>query len=98
MSNIGRAIIQKLVVKFEGEDILCIDDFDIFACYRDLWKTKSEMKNAIRQGIISIDSDLTLNCMKLRINAGDKSTTPQKIMLLQKHMVTNSTSLLTLKC
>ena len=78
VSNIGRAIVQKLAVKFEGEDILCIDDFDIFACYRDLWKTKSEKKNAIRQGIISTDSDLTLNCMKLRINAGDKSTTPTK--------------------
>ena len=34
VSNIGRAIIQKLAVKFEGEEILCIDDFDIFACYR----------------------------------------------------------------
>ena len=41
-------------------------------CYRDLWKTASEKKNAVRQGIISTDSDLTLNCMKLRINAGDK--------------------------
>ena len=78
MSNIGRAIVQKLAVKFEGKEILCIDDFDIFACCRDLWKTASEKKNAIRQGIISTDGDLTLNCMKLRINAGDKSTTPTK--------------------
>ena len=36
VNNIGRAIIKKLAVKFEGNDILCIDDFDIFACYRDL--------------------------------------------------------------
>ena len=50
----------------------------MFACYRDLWKTKSEKRNAIRQGIISTDGDLTLNCMKLRINAGDPSTTPAK--------------------
>ena len=42
VSNIGRAIVQKLAVKFEGNEILCIDDFDIFACYRNLWKTKSE--------------------------------------------------------
>ena len=76
VSNIGRAIIQKLAVNFEGEEILCIDDFDIFACYRDLWKTASEKKNAVRQGIISTDGDLTLNCMKLRINAGDKGPTP----------------------
>ena len=78
VSNIGRAIVQKLAAKFEGEDILCIDDFDLFACYSNLWKTKSEKKNAIRQGIISTHGDLTLNCMKLRINAGDKSTTPTK--------------------
>ena len=73
VSNIGRAIIKKLAVKFEGNEILSIDDFDIFACYRDLWKTKSEKRNAIRQGIISNDG-CTENCIKLRINASDKST------------------------
>ena len=72
MSNIGRAIIKKLAVKFEGNEILCIDDYEIFACYRDLWKTKSEKQNAIRQGIISNDT-CTENCIKLRINASDKS-------------------------
>ena len=72
MSNIGRAIVKKLAVKFEGNEILSIDDFDIFACYRDLWKTASEQANAIRQGIISSDS-YTESCMKLRINAADKS-------------------------
>ena len=78
MSNIGRAIIKNLAVKFEGNEILSIDNYDMFACYRDLWKTKPEKKNAIRQGIISTNSDLTPDCMKLRINAGDKSTTPAK--------------------
>ena len=76
VSNIDRSIIKKLAVKFEGNEILSIDNYDMFACYRDLRKTKSEKKNAIRQGIISTDSDLTPNCMKLRINAGDKSPTP----------------------
>ena len=33
VSNIGRAIVKKLAVKFKGNDILSIDDFDIFACY-----------------------------------------------------------------
>ena len=71
VNNIGRAIVKKLAVKFEGNEILCIEDFNIFACYRDLWKTASEKKNAIRQGIISGDGS-TPNCMKLKINAGDK--------------------------
>ena len=76
VSNIGRAIIKKLAVKFEGNEILSIDDFDIFACYRDLWKTKSEKRNAIRQGIVS-SGGCTNNCIKLRINAGDKAPNPQ---------------------
>ena len=77
VSNRGRAIIKKLAAKFEGNEILSIDDFDIFACYRDLWKTKLEKKNTIRQGIISNDG-CTENCIKLRINAGDKSTSNKK--------------------
>ena len=73
----GRAIIKNLTVKLEGNEILSIDNYDVFACYRDLWKTKSEKKNAIRQGIISTDS-CTSNCMKLRINAGNKDATNAK--------------------
>ena len=73
VSNIGRAIIKKLAVKFEGNEIMSVDDFDVLPCYRDLWKTKSEKRNTIRQGIISTDGCME-NCIKLRINAGDKST------------------------
>ena len=47
VSNIGMAIIKTLAVKFEGKQILSIDNYDMFACYRDLWKTKSEKKNVI---------------------------------------------------
>ena len=70
---IGKAIIKILAVKFAGNEIMSADDFDVFACYRDLWKTKSEKRNAIFQGIISNDR-CTENCIKLRINAGDKNT------------------------
>ena len=70
VSNIGRAIIKKLAVKFEGNEILSRDDYDLFACYRDLWKTKSE-----REMLCIISNEgCTENCMKLRINAGDKKT------------------------
>ena len=72
VSNIGRAIVKKLAVKFEGNEIMNVDDFDVFACYRDLWKTESEKRNALRQGIISNDR-CTENCIKLRITAGDKN-------------------------
>ena len=33
VSNVGRAIIKKLAVKFEGNEIMSVDDYDIFACY-----------------------------------------------------------------
>ena len=72
VSNTGRAIVKKLAVKFEGNEIMSIDDYDIFACYQDLWKINSEKRNAIWQGIISSDG-CTENCIKLRINAGDKN-------------------------
>ena len=42
VSNIGRAIIKKLAVTFEGNEIISVDDFDVFACYRDL-SQKREM-------------------------------------------------------
>ena len=74
VSNIGRAIIKKLAVKFEGNEIMSVDDLDVLACYRDLQKTKSEKKNAIWQGIISNDGCME-NCIKLRINAGNKAAT-----------------------
>ena len=72
VSNIGRAIMKKLAVKFEGNEIMSIDDYNIFTCHRDLWKTASEKKNAICQGFISADSFI-LGCMKWRINAKDKN-------------------------
>ena len=65
VSNIGRAIMKKLAVKLEGNEIMSVDDYDLFAC-------KSEKRNTIQQGIISSDG-CTENCIKLRINAGDKN-------------------------
>ena len=74
VSNIGRVIFKKLAVKFEGHETLSMDNFDVFACYRDLWKTTSEKRNAMRQGNISNDG-CNVNCMKLQINAVDKNAT-----------------------
>ena len=33
VSNIGRAIIKKLAVKFEGNEIMNVDDLNLLACY-----------------------------------------------------------------
>ena len=64
VSNIGKAIVKKLAVKFERNEILSVDNFDVFTCYTDLWKTKLEKRNSEWQAIISKDG-CTVNCMKL---------------------------------
>ena len=33
ISNVGGAIVKKLAVKFEGNEILGVDNFDVFVCY-----------------------------------------------------------------
>ena len=50
--------------EIEGNEILGVDDFDVFACYQDLWKIMSEKQNAVRQGMIH-SSSWTSGCMKL---------------------------------
>ena len=46
VSNIGRAIVTKLAVKFEGNEILSIDDYGIFGCTETCgrWPQKREMQ------------------------------------------------------
>ena len=36
VSNIGRVIVKKLAMNFDGNVILEVDDFEIFTCYQDL--------------------------------------------------------------
>ena len=65
-----------LTVQSEGNEILGVDDFDLFASYQVLWKTESEKHNTVRQGIIR-SGCCTENCMKLQINASDKNASKQ---------------------
>ena len=59
-------------MKLEGNEIISIDDYDILYSFYDCWKTATERRNAIFQGIIEVDSQ-TENAIKHRINAGDKA-------------------------
>lgn len=63
--NLGRAVIKKKAVKIEGNEVLSVDDSDVFDCYTDLWKTAPERKNSEYQGIAST------NVLALRVEAGD---------------------------
>ena len=72
VENLGRNIIRKLVVKLESNEIISIDDYDVLYSYYDCWKTTTERRNAIFQGIVDADSQME-NAIKHRINAGDKA-------------------------
>ena len=72
VGNLGRNIIRKLVVKLEGNEIISTDDYDILYSYYDCWKTTTERRNAIFQGIVEAEGQ-TENAIKHRINATDKA-------------------------
>ena len=72
VKNLGRNIIRKLVVKLDGNEIISIDDYDVLFSYIDSWKTATERRNAVFQGIVETDGQ-TENTIKHRINAGDKA-------------------------
>jgi hypothetical protein len=67
VNNLGRAIVKKICIKLEGQEILSIDDSDIFFIYSDLWLTDLKRDDLVYQGIQSE------NIAKLRINAGNKT-------------------------
>ena len=72
VKNLGRNIIRKLVVKFEGNEIIRTDDYDVLYSDIDSWKCKTERINAVFQGIVEADHQ-TENAIKHRVNAGDKA-------------------------
>ena len=72
VKNLGRNIIRKLVVKLDGNEIISIDDYDVLFSYIDSWKTATERRNAVFQGMVETDGQ-TENAIKHRINAGDKA-------------------------
>ena len=72
MDNLGRNIIRKIVVKLEGKEIISIDDYDVLYSYYDCWKTATERRNAIFQGIVEADGQIE-NAIRHRINATNKT-------------------------
>ena len=48
VSNIRRAIVKKLAVKFEGNEIMCIEDFDILTCFKMEYGNKLNPEHSLR--------------------------------------------------
>ena len=69
VQNLGRAIVKKMTIKISGNEVLSIDDSDVFHCYQDLWKAPPERGNGHYQGI-NLSDDRNVN--RIRVGAGNK--------------------------
>ena len=69
VNNLGRALVKKISVKL-GQEVMSLDDADIYLCYRDLWMTDKERLNATYYGIHVDDGG---NAAKIRLGAGCNS-------------------------
>ena len=70
VQNLGRAIVEKTVIKISGNEVMSVDDSDVYHCYNDLWKTASERRNDQEyQGIDTSGNRIT---RRIRINAENK--------------------------
>ena len=100
VQNLGRAIIKKLTIEISGNEVMFIDDSDVFHCYNDLWKTAPERANGHYQGIDASDNR---NTTRIRVGAGNRDSsvaadkaiadvfgdrffTPLDFELLESHM------------
>lgn len=75
VQNIGRNIVNKIVIKINNKEIQSISDSDIFYSYMDLWKTSKERTNLHYQGI---DTSEDRNVTKLRFNSTDADSSITK--------------------
>ena len=68
VDNVGRALVDKLVVKYSGTILQDTVGYDIYKIFEDLFLSQEERDNMLQDGIQSVG----LN--KIRSNAGDKQT------------------------
>ena len=100
VQNLGRAIVKKLTIKISRNEVMSIDDSDVFHCYNDRWKTAQERANGHYQGTDASDNR---NTTRIRVGAGngdssvvankaiadafgDRFFTPLDLELLESHM------------
>ena len=98
----NRTVVQNLgrTIKISGNEVMSIDDSDVFHCYNDLWKKAPERANCHYQGIDASDNR---NTTRIRVGAGNRDSsfaadkaiadvfgdrffTPLDFELLESHM------------
>ena len=68
VKNVSRALVSKMVVKFDGIVLQDTVGYDIFKIYEDLFLSQEQRDNILLEGIQSED------LCRIRSNAGDKKT------------------------
>ena len=68
VQNLGRVVAKKNTLKISGNEVMSIDDSDVYHCYMYLWKTAQERENAQYQGI---DISANRNSTRIRVGAGN---------------------------
>ena len=68
VNNVAQNLVTSFKVKFGGEILQDTQRYDLFQTYNNLFLTKEEREDKLKQGISSV------NMRKLRTNAGDKVT------------------------
>ena len=71
VQNLGRTIVKKLTIKISDNQVMSIDNSDVFHCYNDLSKTAPEMANGHYQGIDALDNR---NTTRIRVGAGNRDS------------------------
>ena len=77
--NLGRAIIKKTTIRISGNEVMSIDESDIYHCYVDLWKSSTERKNMAYQGLGAS------NMLKHRVGAGDATADAEDTALAKAY-------------
>ena len=68
VQNVSRALVDKFVVKFAATTIQDTDGYNIYKTFEDLFLSKDERENMLREGIQSVD------LCRIRSGSGDKKT------------------------
>jgi hypothetical protein len=72
VNNIGRAIVSKITINIDSFEIYCLDDADIYMCYKDLWHmTDIQRGNGAYRGIQNT------NTGRIRVGAANAVATTQ---------------------
>ena len=75
VSNVGRKIIKTLKIRFEGNEVLSIDNYDMIMSYFDMWLSKHQKQKLIFHGIQSESG------LKLRVGTKDATGTADEVAI-----------------